>query len=126
MNLATTIKTARHHDANRPFGASPMIKQPAKPTDPATLQICNDPLPDGRASPEPKYDAVFSKLAVGQAIKCQPEEIGRIAGALKKWIKTQPGGGMVRSVKNYGDGMGRVWWLDGEVKKREKKGSRLQ
>ena len=27
-----------------------MIKQPIKPTDPATLTICNDPLPAGRAS----------------------------------------------------------------------------
>lgn len=97
-----------------------MIKQPPKPTDPATLQICNDPLPAGRASPEPKYDAVFSKLAVGQSIKCQPEEIGRIAGALKKWVATQPGGGMVRSVKNYGDGLGRVWWLEGAAVKRTK------
>lgn len=97
-----------------------MIKQPPKPTDPATLTICNDPLPAGRASPEPKYAAKFRELKIGQALKCKPEEVGRIAGALKKWVSEQPGGGMVRSIKNYGDGMGRVWWLKGAPVTREK------
>jgi hypothetical protein len=121
MSITTTIKTPRHHDANRPFGATPMIKQPTKPTDPATLTICNDPLPAGRASPEPKYNAKFQELKIGQAVKCKPEEVGRIAGALKKWVSEQPGGGMVRSIKHYPkDGLGRVWWLEGAPVKRTK------
>lgn len=118
--LAETIKTPRHFDANRPFGATPMTKQAAKLTDPSTLTICNDALPVGRASPGFKYAPLFSAMKVGQCVKCQPDEVGRIAGALKKWIEMQGGRGMVRSSKDYGDGQGRVWWLEGAIQKRVK------
>ena len=98
-----------------------MTKQPAKPTDPDTLVICNDPLPTGRASPGFKYAGLFSGMQVGQCVKCRPNEIGRVAGALKKWLSMKPQGGAVRSIKDYGDGMGRVWWIAGQPMKRGNK-----
>lgn len=119
-SIASTIKTQRLHDANRPFGATQMTKQAAKLTDPSTLKICSDPLPQGRSSPGFKYAALFLSMKVGQCVKCQPDEVGRIAGALKKWIELQGGRGMVRTIKDYGDGLGRVWWLEGEIQKRAK------
>lgn len=118
MNIANTIKNPRHGDANRPFGATPMTKRPPNPTNPETLKICNDPLPLGRASPGFKYAGVFAQMTLGQCVKCAPAEVGRVSGALKKWISMQSQGGVVRTIKNYGDGMGRVWWVTGTAQAR--------
>jgi hypothetical protein len=114
--IATTIKTPRHFDANRPFGATPMTKQAIKPTDPDKLEICSDPLPAGRANPGNKYEALYSQLTLGQCIKCQPGEVGRVANSLRKWVKGQRQGGTVRSIRDYGDGKGRVWWIAAQPK----------
>ena len=116
MNIAETIKTPRHHDANRPFGKAPMTKQPVKPTDPSTLTICNDPIPSHRASPGNKYEAVLKTMKIGQCIKCLPEEVGRIQGAMRKYIELHKINATVRTIKNYGDGFGRVWMLAVEKK----------
>lgn len=82
-------------------------------TDPDSLQITDDPLPAGRASPGFKYQAVLSKLQRGQCIKCQPAEIGRVCSAMRKHLTIKGENFAVRTIKNYGDGMGRVWWLPG-------------
>lgn len=116
MNIATTIKTPRHHDANRPFGAAPMVKQPPKLTDPDTLTICNDPLPVSRASPPHKYEPLFAQLKPGQAVKCTPDEVGRVTSALRKWLTNHKKPGRIRSIKDYGDGMARVWLLVEKMK----------
>lgn len=111
-SIASTIKNPRLHDANRPFGGSHMGKKPQGCTNPDALEICNDPLPAGRASSGKKYDATFSALKPGQAIKCTPADVGRVAGALRKWLE-QKGSktDTVRTIKDYGDGKGRVWLL---------------
>ena len=88
-----------------------MIKQPARRTDPATIEICDDPIPSHRASCGNKYEAILSNLKVGQAIKCQPSEVGRMSGALRKWVAEKNIKGAVRSMKDYGDGKGRVWLI---------------
>ena len=85
--------------------------------DPGTLKVCDDPLPVGRAAAECKYDAFLSTMHIGQAIKCQPHEIGRVSNALRKFLKTNyPVGVVVRSTKDYGDGFGRVWWIAGSAR----------
>ena len=89
-----------------------MIKEPVKPTDPATLEICDDPIPNHRASCGNKYESVFSKLKVGQAIKCQPLEVARMSNSLRKWASDNKIKGNVRSMKDYGDGRGRVWLVE--------------
>lgn len=108
-SIATTIKNAGAQGANRPFGAAHMTRQPTKRTDPATIEICNDPIPSHRASCGNKYEAILSALKVGQCIKCQPAEVGRMSGALRKWVQDKKIKGAVRSMKDYGDGKGRVW-----------------
>jgi len=116
MNIAETIKTPRHHDANRPFGAAKMIKQPSKPIDPALLEICNDPIPSHRASPGNKYEAVLKTMKIGQCIKCPPGAVGSVSGAVRKWIRVNKLPATVKSMTNYGDGLGRVWMLSIEKK----------
>jgi len=71
MNIAETIKTPRHHDANRPFGTAHMIKQPSKRTDVSGLQICKDPLPTHWASCGNKYARIFEKLKHGEAVEIE-------------------------------------------------------
>lgn len=110
-SLASTIKTPRHYDANRPFGDAPMVKQPVKLTNPRTLEICDDPLPAARASCGNKYEPIFKAMKLGQAIKCQPTEIGRLGGALRKYVEVHKIKANVKTIKDYGDGRGRVWLL---------------
>jgi hypothetical protein len=83
--------------------------------DPTTLEICNDPLPIARSTPEGKYTGLFSKLKHGQALKCPPGAAPKIATALKKWLEVNNKPGTVRSALRYGeDGTGRVWLLEPE------------
>ena len=93
-----------------------MTKQPVKPTDPSTLEICNDPLPAARASSGNKYEPLFKAMKLGQAIKCQPTEVGRLGGALRKYVELHALNGTVKTIKDYGDGKGRVWLLAIEAK----------
>lgn len=111
MNIADTIRTAHTQGAHRPFHKIAMTKKPAKLTDPATLEICNDPVPMCRASSGNKYEAKLKALKLGQAIKCAPGEIGRVSGAMRKFIEVKKLDAVVRSMKDYGDGKGRVWML---------------
>jgi len=105
---AKTIFAGNRHPIT---GASMTPKKaPAVFVDPEQLSICNDPLPNHRAKPGGKYDEILKNLKVGQCIKCPPADVGKITGALRKFIGE--GGdvkGAIRSMSNYGDGMGRVW-----------------
>lgn len=86
-----------------------MVKKPPQSIDPSTLVICNDPIPGHRASSGNKYEAVLLSLKHGQCVKCAPGEVGGVAGALRKLIEHKKLTGTVRTMKNYGDGRGRVW-----------------
>lgn len=83
----------------------------AQPLDIDKLTICNDPLPVHRARPGGKYDELLKNIKVGQCIKCAPDDIGTISSALRKWIDQHNIKATTRSMKNYGDGMGRVWMV---------------
>ena len=111
MNIADTIRSAHERGAHRPFHKAHMIKQPIKPTNPDTLQICNDPLPAHRASKGNKYESTLKALKLGQAIKCKTEEVGRVAGAMRKWVEKHQIKANVRTIRDYGDGFGRVWMM---------------
>lgn len=75
------------------------------------LSICDDkPLPN-RASPEGKYTALLRKIKPGQCIKCPPPGVNRIANAMRKHAKVHGITCHIQSTKDYGDGMGRVWFL---------------
>jgi hypothetical protein len=91
---------------------SVVTKKQSAPLDPATLIVCNDPLPNHRKHPDNKYKALFSNMKVGQALKCQPSDVSRVSNALRKWVEVTPiKGAVVRSIRDYGDGMGRVWMV---------------
>lgn len=104
-----TCKTTFAGSRN-PFSGAYMPTKPLRRhADPETLKICDDPIPGYRAKPKGKYEEVFSQLKVGQCIKCQPEETGKIAHALRTYIAAREISAAVKSINNYGDGMGRVW-----------------
>lgn len=80
--------------------------------DTADLSICDDPLPLGRSIVEGKYDDKFKTMKIGQAVKCPPAAVGLIQNAMRKFVKVRGlKGVVVRTCKDYGDGLGRVWML---------------
>jgi hypothetical protein len=118
MNIVDTIKTPRLGDANRPFGKAAMIKQPPKPTDASALEVCDDQVPAHRVSFGNKYESILKTMKLGQCIKCKPDEIGRVAGAMRNYVAAKKINATVRTIKDYGDGKGRVWMLAVEKKLR--------
>lgn len=74
------------------------------------LVIASDPLPTGRASPQHKYEAKFKAMKVGQNIVCKPDEVGKIGGAMRKYITTNKiKARVVTQHISPEDGKGRVW-----------------
>lgn len=111
-----TCKTTFAGNRN-PFTGAYMPKNPPrKHADPDTMEICNDPIPSYRAKPKGKYDEMFAKLKPGQCIKCKPDESQKLAHAMRGWAQDHAKTCVVRSISDYGDGMGRVWLIAGPVK----------
>ena len=78
---------------------------------PATLKISDDEIPSGRVSTANKYEPVFGKMKWGQCVICQPVDVGKVAGAMRKYL-SRGKGGKVRSVSRYPlDRLGRVWMM---------------
>ena len=73
------------------------------------MVICDDPLPTHRVIVGKKYDPLIRAMKMGQAIKCLPSEVGGVAGAMRKYIESKKLAAHVKTVKDYGDGKGRVW-----------------
>lgn len=91
------------------------VKKPIGPmefTDIAALQITDDPITPATKIGGDKYSHLFSKMKLGQSIKCRPDDAPKVAGAMRKWVKEQGTGAIVRAVSKYpADGLGRVWML---------------
>lgn len=88
-----------------------MTKPSNAAVDLSKLSICDDPIPTYKSQPEGKYDALLANMKPGQAIKCPTGDIDRIANAIKKHIDRRHPNCVVRTMRDYGDGMGRVWML---------------
>lgn len=73
------------------------------------LVIASDPLPTGRAAPQHKYEAKFKAMKVGQNIVCKPDEVGKIGGAMRKYIAVNNIKARVITQQIGKDGKGRVW-----------------
>ena len=84
--------------------------KPVDHVDPSKLEIASDPLPAHRARTN-KYADILAKLKPGQCIKCPSSQVGQVANAVRKHIIDKQLPCTLRSTKNYGDGMGRVWLL---------------
>jgi len=105
--------------SKNPFTGEPIaMKKPTQPkqyeaTDASALSICDDPLPSTRALVGGnKYEAIFSALKHGQAIKCEPNQACCIANSLRKWTNQRGMKVLIRMTKRYPtDSKGRVWML---------------
>lgn len=102
----------------KPTMTKPAPKQPKKEgvfTDPASLQITNDALPAQRTLPQHKYNPVFERMKYGQCVRCATGDVGKVSGAMRKFVETKGKQAQVRTVTRYpGDeGYGRVWMIDG-------------
>ena len=96
----------------------PVAKKQAVMTyiDPDLLTVeHNTPLPAARRVVG-KYDAVFSKLRFGSCVACEPDEMNKVANALRKWLEREEKPGKVVSVKRDKDGRARVWLIEGGKK----------
>ena len=98
----------------KPPKQPPLARPQQHMVDPAALQICNDPLPDDHwsvATPG-KYDAKFALLKPGQALRCASGETQAVARALRKYLAVRKLKHLaVRTMRDYGDGYGRVWLM---------------
>jgi hypothetical protein len=86
---------------------------PAAFIDPNSLQITDDPMPAGRAAPVNKYFATFDLMKFGQAVRCATGDVGKVSGALRKYITVKNKKATIKTMSRYdGDaGYGRVWML---------------
>jgi hypothetical protein len=59
-----------------------------------------------------KYDETFSALRLGQCIKTEPENVGKVCAAMKKWLERKGrADAVVRIVRRMDDGYGRVYMM---------------
>ena len=98
----------------------PVTKRPAIEVDPSMLMVEHGVEPPvWRSNVESKYDAVFKQLKPGSCIKCEPSEVAKIAGALRKVITQKKfknlSGCKVLSRERCDDGHGRVWAISKEA-----------
>ncbi|MGL4680034.1 MAG: hypothetical protein ACRCWC_11715 [Plesiomonas shigelloides] len=101
-----------------PFTGESTVKK-LKHVQVESLVITDDPIQDTRAAVSEKYGEIFSKMKVGQSIKCQPDEAGKIGHALNTWLKRHGIKGMAKTCSRYeADGLGRVWLISAEKSKR--------
>jgi hypothetical protein len=88
-------------------------KAPAgKPIDLKLLSICDDEMPTERAKPVSKYEPLFSKMKIGQAIKCPAgSTAAKLANSLRTHADRHGIECVIKTMSDYGDGFGRVWLL---------------
>jgi len=79
------------------------------------LLIVNDKPRSGRVGHEYKYDQTFLAMRPGQAIKCAPNDVSSIASAMRRFVVRTGANVCVKTVPDYGDGMGRVWMMEGKA-----------
>lgn len=94
-------------------GTNPFTGAKVKPvhfTDVSSITICSDPVISRRII-KSKFNDLFDRLKCGQCLKVKPIDAPKVANAMRDWIKAGNRGGKVSHVSDYGDGMGRVWWL---------------
>ena len=83
--------------------------------DVSTFFITDEPYEENRRYYGSKYDAIFAKLKHNQRLAVPEGTAARVGQSLRKWLEkmghTRP---IVRSKEVCKDGMGGVWWLEGQ------------
>lgn len=75
------------------------------------FEIDSTPFPAKRLMSS-KYDGAFSEMRPGQCIKTEPENVGKVAAGMKKWIERKSRTDVVvRIVRKMDDGFGRVYLM---------------
>lgn len=86
------------------------------------LEITNDPV-ISRMRFGSRYDAIFERLKVGQALKVPSAATSSVSDSLDRWIRRNGKTDLTtRRVSDYGDGMGRVWL----VRKERQRGATVE
>jgi len=114
---------------HQPTTLAMVLKKPKKESvyiNPDDLQITDDALPASRCAPLHKYHQTFERMHVGQSVRCTTDDVGKVAGAMRKYIeiKGMDKTAMVRTVTRYTDpktkiadaGYGRVWMMAAPAK----------
>jgi hypothetical protein len=96
----------KNHDTNTSLGAKQMND---------ALLIVNDKPRSVRVGHEYKHEQTFRTMRPGQAVKCAPNEVSSIASAMRRFIERTGANAYVKTVPDYGDGMGRVWMMEGKA-----------
>lgn len=79
------------------------------------LLIVNDKPRTARVGHEYKHEQTFRAMRLGQGIKCAPNEVSSIASAMRRFIERTGVNAYVKTAPDYGDGMGRVWMMEGKA-----------
>lgn len=89
------------------------VRKVSEPINAVALEICDDP-PNKPRDSQFKYDELFAKMNVGQAVKCHSSQTSSIACAMREWIKRSNKKGrtaMQMSKYTLEEPRGRVWLL---------------
>lgn len=113
------VKTAETPPKSKPAAppAAPEKRKPPKVYESIRIEelsLCDDALPEGRAKPGSKYDALFSDaVKTGKTIKTPGGAAASVSNLARTWLKRNGHPNKTtRSVGNYGDGLGRVWIIN--------------
>ena len=80
--------------------------------DPTALSFTDEPYRGRIRQDTSKYAEIFSQAKPNKRLRCPRGTAARIASQFKKWLeKSGTKEPVVRSVENYGDGFGGVWWI---------------
>lgn len=122
------IKDEDYSKPYQPTTLVSMLKKPKKESvyiNPDDLQITDDALPASRCAPLHKYHQTFERMRVGQSVRCATGDVGKVAGAMRKYIEVKSiKATAVRTVMRYTDpktkiedvGYGRVWMVAAPAK----------
>lgn len=120
----TTAKT-RFANGINPFAAPPAPIQTKReklvnrPVDFARLSMCDDPMPEHKKPDKrtSKYAPMLERMQAGKCVKCPRENVSFLVKNMSRLVNKHYPGYVLRSVMDYGDGMGRVWLMPSSEKK---------
>lgn len=59
------------------------------------------------------FDFFDATMKVGKSIRCEPDSVKNVEGAMRRWLQKRKYTGKVKTVSRHPkDGMGYVWWLE--------------